>query len=397
MNPIHVDIKDARKFCLHRQALLTRSGFGRGPSATLAAIKQLGYVQLDTLTVVARAHEHTLWNRLPAFRPSHIEKLQLEGELFEHWSHALALLPMVNYRYALPLMQRIAAGEVHWYKKDKKETTKVLARIRNEGPLSSKDFQDKPQQKAMWSRSPSKRALEQLFMEGELMIPFRRGFQKVYDLRERVLPDWVDTSTPDSSEFARYLIDSHLQAHGFGTAKEIAYLRKGMGAQVKQALQEMAEAGEVMPIMVSDSLYYCQPDLLELADQPLPRAGFRILSPFDNAIIQRRRTLELFDFDYQIECYVRKENRKFGYFCLPLLFRNRLVGRLDAKADRASGTLQLLHLQLDDQSGERESFYRSFLPELWRFASFNGCDKLALQRISGCPIGAQRFRDAVDG
>ena len=91
-------------------------------------------------------------------------------------------------------------------------------------------------------------------MEGELMIPFRRGFQKVYDLRERVLPDWVDTSTPDSSEFARYLIDSHLQAHGFGTAKEIAYLRKGMGAKVKQALQELAEAGEVMPIMVSDSL-----------------------------------------------------------------------------------------------------------------------------------------------
>ena len=122
LNPIHVNIKGARKLCLHRQALLTRSGFGYGSAATLAAIKQLGYVQLDTLTVVARAHEHTLWNRLPAFRPSHIEQLQLKGELFEHWSHALALLPMVNYRYALPLMQRIAAGEVHWYKKDKKET-----------------------------------------------------------------------------------------------------------------------------------------------------------------------------------------------------------------------------------------------------------------------------------
>jgi uncharacterized protein YcaQ len=230
-------------------------------------------------------------------------------------------------------------------------------------------------------------------MEGELMIPFRRGFQKVYDLRERVLPDWVDTSTPNSSEFARNLINSHLQAHGFGAAKEIAYLRKGMGAAVKQTLLEMAEADEVMPVMVSGRLYYCQPDLLELADQALPRAGFRILSPFDNAIIQRRRTLELFDFDYQIECYVRKENRKFGYFCLPLLFRNRLVGRLDAKADRASGTLQLLHLQLDAQSGDRESFYRSFLPELRRFASFNGCKNLQLRRISGCSIGAHRLRD----
>lgn len=397
MNPTHINIKYARKLCLHRQALLTRSRFGRGPSATLAAIKQLGYVQLDTLTVVARAHDHTLWNRLLAFRPSHIEQLQLAGELFEHWSHALSLLPMENYRFALPLMQRIAAGEAHWYKKDKKETAKVLARIRDEGPLSSKDFQDQPQQQAMWSRSPSKRALEQLFMEGELMIPYRRGFQKVYDLRERVLPDWVDTSTPSPSEFARYLINSHLQAHGFGTAKEIAYLRKGMGATVKQALQEMAEAGEVMPVMVSGRLYYCQPELLELEDQALPRAGFRILSPFDNAIIQRRRTQELFDFDYQIECYVRKENRKFGYFCLPLLFRNRLVGRLDAKADRASGTLRLLHLQLDAKLGDRESFYRSFVPELRRFASFNGCENLQLQRISGCSIGVQRFRDLVGG
>lgn len=396
MTPIHIDIKDARKLCLHRQALLSRSVFGRGPSATLAAIKQLGYVQLDTLTVVARAHEHTLWNRLPAFRPSHIAKLQREGELFEHWSHALALLPMASYRYALPLMRRIAAGEVHWYKKDKKETAKVLARIRDEGPLSSKDFQDKPQQQAMWSRSPSKRALEQLFMEGELMIPYRRGFQKVYDLRERVLPDWVNTSMPSPSEFARHLIGSHLQAHGFGTAKQIAYLRKGMGGAVKQALEEMAEAGDVVPIMVGGSIQYCQPDLLELVGQTLPRAGFRILSPFDNAVIQRRRTLELFDFDYQIECYVRKENRKFGYFCLPLLFRNRLVGRLDAKADRASGTLQLLHLQLDDQPGERESFYRSFFPELQRFASFNGCERLQLQRISGCTMGEHRFKNAFD-
>ena len=219
-------------------------------------------------------------------------------------------------------------------------------------------------------------------MEGELMIPFRRGFQKVYDLRERVLPDWVDTSTPDSSEFARYLIDSHLQAHGFGTAKEIAYLRKGMGAKVKQALQELAEAGEVMPIMVSDSLYYCQPDLLELADQPLPRAGVRILSPFDNAITQRRRTLELFDFDYQIECYVPEPKRRYGYFALPLLYRDQLVGRMDCKAHRDQRRLALQSVHLQCPTADTQPVCEALAAALPDFVKFQGCDTISCDNVS---------------
>lgn len=392
MSPIQLSTRDARRLALASQALLARSQFGRGPDATRAVIKHLGYVQLDTLTVVARAHEHTLWNRLPAFRPGHINKLQRDGAIFEHWAHALALLPMEDYRYSIPMMERIAAGQVHWYKKDKKATERVLARIRAEGPLSSKDFEDRPTKKEMWARSASKQALEQLFMEGELMIPERKGFQKIYDLRERVLPDWVDSSTPTSEELARHLIKSHLRAHGFGTAKQIAYLRKGMGAEVRQSLQQLEEEGDVVPVQIKSELYHASPALIDQLEQPLPRAGFRILSPFDNAIIQRQRTQELFDFDYQIECYVKKQNRRFGYFCLPLLYRNQLVGRLDAKADRQQATLQLLHLQLEDSLGDRERFYRSFIPELKRFAAFNSCERLQLHRISGCDVGKHNFR-----
>ncbi len=396
MDPINLSLRDARRLALASQALLARNQFGRGPGATRAAIRHLGYVQLDTLTVVARAHEHTLWNRLPAFRSSHINKLQREGAIFEHWAHALALLPMEDYRYSIPMMERIAAGQVHWYKKNKKATERVLARIRAEGPLSSKDFQDRPEQKEMWARSASKQALEQLFMEGELMIPERQGFHKIYDLRERVLPDWVDCSTPTSQEFARHLIRNHLHSHGFGTAKQIAYLRKGMGAVVRQTLQELQAEGDVVPVQINSDLYFARPALIDQLEQPLPKAGFRILSPFDNAIIQRQRTLDLFGFDYQIECYVKKEKRRYGYFCLPLLYRNRLVGRLDAKADRQSATLQLLHLQLEDSLGDRQRFYRSFLPELHRFASFNDCERLRLHRITGCDEGMHQFRSLED-
>lgn len=392
MDPIKLSTRDARRLALANQALLARNQFGRGPDATRAAIRHLGYVQLDTLSVVARAHEHTLWNRLPAFRASHINKLQCEGVIFEHWAHALALLPMEDYRYSIPMMERIASGQVHWYKKDKKATDCVLARIRAEGPLTSRDFEDRPEQKEMWARSASKRALEQLFMEGELMIPERQGFQKVYDLRERVLPDWVDSSTPGDEEFARHLVKNHLRAHGFGTAKQIAYLRKGMRAKVRQTLQELEEDDEVIPVQIKSDLYYASPALFEQLQQPLPKAGFRILSPFDNAIIQRQRTQDLFDFDYQIECYVKKENRRYGYFCLPLLYRNQLVGRLDAKADRQQATLQLLHLHLEDNLGDRERFYRSFIPELNRFAAFNNCEQIQLLRITGCDVGERQLR-----
>ena len=169
----------ARKLLLDHQRLHSRREFGRGINATLKAIQHLSYVQLDTLSVVERAHQHTLWNRVNGFKNNHIDKLQRDGEIFEHWSHALALLPISNYRFSIPMMQRIASGERHWYAKNKKASKLVLDRIRNEGPLSAKDFDDKPASKEMWIRSPSKNALEQLFIEGELMIPYRNNFHKV--------------------------------------------------------------------------------------------------------------------------------------------------------------------------------------------------------------------------
>ncbi len=393
MTDLQLTRQQARKLALHSQLLSSRRQLGTGKDSTLRAIEKLGYVQLDTLSVVARAHHHTLWNRLQSYRLDHVDKLQREGKIFEHWAHALAILPMQDYRFSLPMMNRIASGEVHWYPKNKKQTDHVLRRIRSEGPLMAKDFDDKPGSKTMWARAPSKLALEQLFMEGELMIPFRRNFHKVYELRERVLPDWVDTSVPSEAELSRHLVKRYVAANALAQAKEISYLRKGLGNAVRQATLEMVEEGKLAEIEISGSTYYCQPDLLEQASEKLPRSGFRILSPFDNAVIQRQRTQQLFDFDYQIECYVKKEERKYGYFCLPLLYRNKLVGRIDAKADRKSGVLRVLHLHLEKPVGNKDAFYRSFLAELRRFANFNACDSLELEKASGCSEARHQFAD----
>lgn len=385
------EIAQFRRAALNRQLLLSRSVLGTGISATQKAIEHLGYVQLDTLSVVARAHHHTLWNRLQSYRLNHVDKLQQQGKIFEHWAHALAILPMRDYRFSLPMMNRIAAGEVHWYPKNKKQTEHVLSRIRAEGPLMAKDFDDKPGSKAMWARAPSKLALEQLFMEGELMIPFRKNFHKVYDLRERVLPEEVDTKTPTEQDLCRHLIRRYLTANGFALTKEISYLRKGLGSRIRQVAEEMMEEGELAEIEIGGLSYCCLPEFLEQLDAKLPRSGFRILSPFDNAVIQRQRTQQLFGFDYQIECYVKKEERRFGYFCLPLLYRNRLVGRIDAKADRAEGVLRILHLHIEKSVGNKDAFYKAFLSELQRFAQFNDCENLELVKTSGCSEARHQF------
>lgn len=378
-----LSVKDARKLSLHCQRLNSRSTFGRGIDATLKAIEHLGYVQIDTLSVVNRAHLHTLWNRVDGFRPQHIDKLQRAGKIFEHWAHALAILPMKDYRYSLPMMNRIASGEVHWYRKNKKLSRIVLDRIRAEGPLSPRDFDDKKTSNAMWARSPSKMAFEQLFIEGELMIPYRINFQKFYDLRERVLPASVDTTLPSEIALCRYLITSFLRANGLGQVKHMNYLRKGIGRAMRRVAQQMEEEGLIVSVSIASEDYYCEPALLELLDDLRPRSSLRILSPFDNAVIQRKRINALFDFDYQIECYVKKEDRQYGYFCLPLLHRNRLVGRLDAKADRKTAVLHLNHLHIEGSVANPAQLFAALRGELEKFAAFNACSQLRLHRLSG--------------
>lgn len=373
--------REARRLVLQRQGLVSRREFGSGTQATLDAIEHLGYVQIDTLSVVARAHLHTLWNRVAAFKSADLDTLQEQGRIFEHWAHALAILPISHYRYSLPMMQRIAAGEVHWYKKNPKQTAKVLKRIREEGPLAARDFKDGKSGGEMWSRSPSKQALEQLFMEGELMIPRRINFQKVYDLRERVLPSGTDVSMPAPDELCRHLIRTFLHAQGLGQIGEMSYLRKGLGRQMAQTVANMVEEGELLEVAVAGQSYYCQRETMEGLDTARSQPGLRVLSPFDNAVIQRKRLATLFGYDYQIECYVPKAKRRYGYFCLPILRGNRFVARLDAKADRKSGVFHVLNLYLEQGSGKRESLLRALRQELQRFARFDGCEKIEFHAI----------------
>src|SRR3954447_1140087 len=179
-----------RRIALDAQGLLRAAPFGRGVDATHRALEQIGYVQIDTISIVERAHHHTLWNRVPNYRPSHLDKLVSERRAFEYWFHAAAYLPMRDYRFALPRMHALKNGERHWFaNRDLKLMKAILDRVRAEGPMMARDFETpKGRAQGWWNWKPAKRALEQLYMQGDLMISGREGFQKIYDLPERVLP-----------------------------------------------------------------------------------------------------------------------------------------------------------------------------------------------------------------
>lgn len=377
-----ISLSDARKLVLHSQKALSGQDFGRGINGTLNAICHLGYIQIDTISVVARAHHHVLWSRVPTYQPGYLDQLQKERKVFEYWSHAAAYLPMDDYRYSLPRMRGIAEGEKHWFDKDHQLTTQVMERIKTEGPLQAKDFEHKRENSGpWWDWKPAKKALEQLFMEGELMVTYRKGFQKVYDLAERVLPASVNTQLPTPEEQARYLIKTFLKAQGLGNATEINYQRKGL-PEVRRVLKQMHEAKEVMELQVNGETYYSLPESLALLSKPLSRKKLKILSPFDNLVIQRKRLINFFQFDYQIECYTPEPKRKFGYFSLPILWNGQLVARMDAKASRADKVLIIRHLALEPSLTKTDGFVQSFVSELKQFAQFNQCETLEVQRVS---------------
>jgi len=367
-----------RRIALNQQGLLKNDSFGRGKQATFRAIEHLGYVQIDTISVVERAHHHVLWSRVSNYAPKFLDQLVKERKLFEYWFHAASWLPMADYRFALPRMNKMN-GERDWFKNcDKQLIRQILERIRGEGPLRARDFEDtRWGKKEWWDWKPAKQALEQLFMQGELMVSGRQGFQKIYDLPERVLPDWVDTREPGMEEYAKYLIETALRAHGFATQKSMRYLRKGQSLRdaIREQLQYRIDNGSLVTVALNDnSLVYADAELLETR-APRSRAIVRILSPFDNAVIQRERGRDLFEFDYQIECYLPQSKRQFGYFCLPILYRDRFVGRFDCKAHRKQKLLEVnsIHIehQVDDDFGDALDM------AVQSFAGFNGCNQIS--------------------
>ncbi|MCE9688070.1 winged helix DNA-binding domain-containing protein [Shewanella sp. AS16] len=342
----------------------------------LAVVRHLGYVQIDSINVVERAHHHVMFSRMPKYQPQMLANLMADKQVFEYWSHAAAFLPMEAFRFSLFRKQQLQQGDKHWFEPDHQAMRDVMARISAEGPLKASDFNHKgAQTSGWWDWKPAKKALEQLFMQGQLMVVRRDKFQKVFDLAERVLPSTTDTRTPTSAEFARHLIEGFLQANGFGSLAQICYQRKGIRAAVKTELQHMCEAGAIREFSLGQQSYYV--DLRLSLQQQIPD-NVSLLNPFDNLLIQRQRLAQCFGFDFQVEFYLPAEKRRYGYYALPILWRDQFVGRLDVKADRQQRLLQLPRLSLNEDFIPDEAFIGALQRAIGGYAGFNNCDSWQL-------------------
>lgn len=358
-----------------RLALSAGTGFhrphGRGPTAVAEIVDRIGYVQIDTISVVERAHHHVLATRIPGYRSEWLE----QAPVFEYWAHAAAYLPWRDFRYTLPRKERIKANGHDWFRAEQAEAERALERIRSEGPLMARHFEAARQHAGWWDWKPAKRALEYLFMAGDLMV-VRQGFQKVFDLTERVLPPGTDTRTPTPREQAAWYVDRTLDAWGLAARDEMAYQRKEHIDGIDAVLREREEAGSLLRIAVEGlpkTAYWARPADIERIDAgKAPDRTLRVLSPFDPFLIHRKRMRRLFGFDFAIECYLPAAKRTFGYFALPLLQGTTFVGLLDAKADRGAGKLIVQNLRFDGTSRQRAGFDRSLKKALDAFAKLNG-------------------------
>jgi uncharacterized protein YcaQ len=373
----HLSLIQARRLALRSLAPELQS-----PSVP-EVVRRLGYVQIDTIAVIERAHHHVLWTRLPTYEASQLDRAQgAERQVLEYWSHAAAYLPMEDYRFCLPRMAASRRRHAAWFRAHKPLTQHVLQRIRAEGPRRAADFEAEPGHRTgpWWDWKPAKLALEYLFHAGDLLVTYRRGFQKYFDLAERVLPSHVNTTKPTPLAYGRHLIRRTLECHGLATEREITYAKPYARTAVRQAVQTMTEQGTLIPVTVEglSEVYFVQPDHLEQtltvpSDSAPTAAPVRLLSPFDNLVIQRKRLQQLFGFHYQIECYVPAAKRQYGYFCLPILWGERFVGRIDPKAHRSTRQLAILSCSVDSELHGKADFWAALSQALQTFAAFNGC------------------------
>ncbi|WP_144037871.1 winged helix-turn-helix domain-containing protein [Sphingopyxis sp. KK2] len=340
---------DARRLWLRAQRLDDKAPFGAGAGAVEATIGHLGYVQIDTINVIERCHHHILWSRIPTYRKADLEVVQsCAKSAFEYWAHALAYIPTSDYRFFVPAMQAWRAKPHPSFAKiDPEAYAALLARIRDDGPLSLRDIDDEQLEEKQhpWaSRKPSKRLLNYGFWVGDLTVSARTGMLKTYDLTGRHF-GWTEpprASTPD--EFANYLLDRGLRTQGVVSLENATYGNAPAKAAVARLAADRVARGTLVPVEIEGlarASHWAEPRALDELRSLSPARRIHLLSPFDPLVIQRKRLAALFGHDHRFEAYVPADKRVLGYFALPVLADDRIVAAIDTKMDRKARALAI--------------------------------------------------------
>lgn len=347
-----IDNRTARRLFLDLHALAEPpTGPARGDDLH-ALIHRLGFVQLDSINTVARAHDLILFSRRPSYRPRHLKSLyERDRRLFEHWTHDAAVIPMDFYPHWHLRFQRDAdLLKDRWknWRRDGFEAQfqTVLDHIRDHGPVCSSDVGtgEKKGSGGWWDWHPSKTALEYLWRSGTLTVTGRTGFQKRYDLTERVIDTATHAERPDPDQTLDWCCGAALDRLGFATSGEIAaFWDTVKPAEAKSWCAAQLATGELIEVDIlgadgAPRRSFARPEILD-RPAPDPTGRLRVLSPFDPALRDRNRAERLFGFHYRIEVFTPAPKRRYGYYVFPLMERDRLIGRIDMKAHRDADKL----------------------------------------------------------
>ena len=374
--PVVLTAPQARRIWLAAQALDRHVPFGSGAASTHAAIRHLGYVQIDTINVIERCHHHILWTRLPDYRREDLHRAQsLDKSVFEYWTHALSYVPTEAFSLFLPAMKRHRSSNAGWFGTvAPTDLRKVLARIRDDGPLTIRDIDDDvlvEKNHAWASRKPSKRALQLAFYRGDLTISARSGMLKTYELTDRHFGWDAPPKPATSKQVAAYVLDRALTSQGVVSLDSVCHLDAKRKAAVRDAIDERVRRRRLVAVSIEGGKgeHWADPAILDgLATLP-PATAVHLLSPFDPLVIQRKRLKLFFGYEHRFEAYVPKDKRLFGYFALPVLIGDEIVAAIDLKTDRTKRALLVQNwtwVGRGETAGDRAAIEQ----ELHRFEAF---------------------------
>lgn len=364
-----------------RRLWLAQHGLAAAPSGpvdVMSIIRALGFLQIDTIRNVTRAHHHILWSRNRNYRESQLWPLLRQRDLFEHFTHDASLIPID----VLPMWRRQfhrlgqKAAQSAWYRSGlaQDEIKHIRDRISQQGALSTHAFETKADSREMWARPPHKKALDQMWYAGDLATCHRKNFVKFYDLSERVFPrNWRDG--PDDTEAAEWLCDKAMDHLAFATCGEVQRFWQAMDAQ--EARTWLA-ARRLVPLRVegADGVWrdaWGTADIeARLVASERVSSHLRLLNPFDPAIRDRVRLARLFGFEYRNEMFVPEEKRRWGYYVYPLLEGDRFVGRIELKANRAEGWMRVTGFWPEQKVKWTKQRHAKLERELMRFARLAG-------------------------
>ena len=385
-----------------RALMLAAQGLDRRPrrratkADVLAAIRRMRVLQIDTISVVARSPYLVLWSRLGAYEPRWLEELLAEGALFEYWAHEACFVPVEDFAlFRHRMLDPAAMGwkyRATFIAEHRDEVERLLATVRERGPVRSADFERVDGGGGgWWEWKPEKRILESLFTAGELMIARRDNFQRVYDVRERVLPGWSDDQLPPLEQVERELALRAVRALGVARASWVAdYFRTSRRA-TPLLPPRLADEGALLRVEVDGwkEPGYVHPDYAELAASAgtIRPTLTTLLSPFDPLVWDRARARELWGFDYRLECYTPGPKRRWGYFVLPILRRGALVGRMDAKAHRRDGVFEVKALFLEPGVRASEALARDVAGAVRECAAWHGTPRVVVGAAEPAAFG----------